>query len=709
MEQLERNDSQEEEILRERFELAKGRIEEIVQETKKDNGNSLWNESVDNVDSYREYFEKGAAFLLLLIEYSNQMAGKKVFTHSLEECQEMNKALYEDVLEANYAASYGNPAYACERLGEKLGSILCVLYAELRGGIFHAAQEDLEQLLIRMELFIEVYSAFTTSMADDKILPQDKTLQQIVYWYVSDYSEVAIQNSVEQMLLPGKNICEDIICNTDLQDLRGLYAYGEYVNDSQLKMAAYMNQLPQEKIDLMANTFTEGYRIGFELGNKDLSKKKTAEIRYALGFERMMKKAIENLAVLHLKPVIRRSPMGLLENGGMVKLGPVGANPNRQYDFDHKDDKALIFDKALLQRKLEIYRTVFEHLKAAARDYAGPAVLETFGEKDFDPVFCKEAAKLSAAQQKLWVEYRTGVGEIQRQYILEEERSFTIIAFPVPEIGENFEAIFDDIIAINTLDYMKYRNIQQRMIDTLDLADYVEIKGMNGNRTDLKVNLYKLTDPSKETIFENCVADVNIPVGEVFTSPVLKGTTGILHVSRVFLNGLEYRDLELHFEDGMIAGYHCSNFESEEENLKFIKENVLFHRDTLPMGEFAIGTNTTAYTCARKWGIESKMPILIDEKTGPHFAVGDTCYSHAEEIKVYNPDGKEIVARENEQSMKRKEDPKTGYFDCHTDITIPYDELKEIIAVTKEGQRIPIIAEGRFVLPGTEELNEALV
>lgn len=709
MEQNEMSSLQEEDILAERYELAKGRMEDILRETKAENQESLWkNEKIQNTEFYRDYFETEAKFLLLLMDYSDRLAGEKVFSVSLEECQRMNRALYEDILEENYATSYGNPAYAADRLGEKLGSLLCVLYAELRGGIFHAAQGNVELLLIRMELFIEVYSAFITSIAEDGMLPAEETLRQIIYWYVSDYSEVSIQDAVEQMLLPQKNMCEQVICQADLNDMRALYAYGEYVDASQIRMAEYMNGLSQEKIDLMANTFTEGYRIGFELGNKDLSKKKTAEIRYALGFERMMKKAIQNLTELHLQPVIRRSPMGLLENGGMVKLGPVGGNPNRQYDFDHKDDKACIFDKALVQRKLEVYRTVFEHLKGEARDYAGPAVLETFGEKDFDPVFKKEAWKLSAAQQKLFVEYRTGVGEIQRQYILEEERSFTIIAFPVPEIGENFEAIFDDIIDINTLDYMKYRNIQQKLIDALDQADHVEIKGMNGNHTDLTVNLFKLQNPSKETIFENCVADVNIPVGEVFTSPVLTGTNGVLHVSRVFLNGLEYRNLEIRFVDGMIADYTCSNFEEEEENRKLIKENVLFHRDTLPIGEFAIGTNTTAYTCARKWGIESKMPILIAEKTGPHFAVGDTCYSHAEEIKVFNPDGKEIVARENEQSFRRKEDPKAGYFDCHTDITIPYDELEEIVAVTQAGDRIPLIQKGRFVLPGTEELNKAL-
>ena len=204
------------------------------------------------------------------------------------------------------------------------------------------------------------------------------------------------------------------------------------------------------------------------------------------------------------------------------------------------------------------------------------------------------------------------------------------------------------------------------------------------------------------------MADVNIPVGEVFTSPVLEGTNGVLHVTRVFLNGLEYKDLEITFENGKIQNYNCANFATEEENRAFIKENILFRHKTLPLGEFAIGTNTTAYVAAKKLGVESKMPILIAEKMGPHFAVGDTCYSHAEEVKVYNPDGKEIVARDNEVAALRSVNPSKAYFNCHTDITIPYDELAELTAVKKDGDRITIIQNGRFVLPGTEELNEPL-
>ena len=135
---------------------------------------------------------------------------------------------------------------------------------------------------------------------------------------------------------------------------------------------------------------------------------------------------------------------------------------------------------------------------------------------------------------------------------------------------------------------------------------------------------------------------------------------------------------------------------------------MLFHHGSLPLGEFAIGTNTRAFVAARKYGIEDKLPILIAEKTGPHFALGDTCYSHAEEVRVCNPDGKEIIARDNEWSIKRKQGDASAYFNCHTDITIPYDELGEVSVVTHDERVIPVIIEGRFVLEGCEELNRAL-
>ena len=201
------------------------------------------------------------------------------------------------------------------------------------------------------------------------------------------------------------------------------------------------------------------------------------------------------------------------------------------------------------------------------------------------------------------------------------------------------------------------------------------------------------------------MADVNIPVGEVFTSPVLEGTNGLLHVCSVALEGFRFEDLRIRLQDGLVTEYGCGNFEDPEQGKQYIRENILFRHPTLPIGEFAIGTNTTAYQVARKYGIAEVLPILIAEKTGPHFAFGDTCYSWQEDVDVYNPDGKEIIARDNSCSILRKENPEKAYFNCHTDITIPYDELGSIAVLCSDGSEITLLENGRFVLPGTEELN----
>ena len=297
---------------------------------------------------------------------------------------------------------------------------------------------------------------------------------------------------------------------------------------------------------------------------------------------------------------------------------------------------------------------------------------------------------------------------MMNEYMKGEERSFTIVSYPIPEIGPDYEEIFDEIIRINTLDSEAYGSVQQTLIDVLDAGEAVHITGRGENKTDLTVKLHERRNPEKETNFENCVADVNIPVGEVFTTPVLEGTNGKLHVTKVYLGGLQYLDLEIDFEDGMVADYNCGNFQKKEDCRKYISDNILHNHKTLPLGEFAIGTNTTAYVTARKFGIEDKLPILIAEKTGPHFAVGDTCYSWSEEIRVYNPNGKEIIAKDNSVSIQRKEDVGKAYVNCHTDITIPYEELGSIQVIQRDGRRISLIENGRFVLHGTEILNEPL-
>ena len=673
-----------------RYELAIERIENIKGE------NTV-------SEKYRDYFRTLADFALLVDKLKEKIENGEYYKFSIEELECWNTHLYDDVLGEHYKTSYANPAFATEKFGIEYGRLLSFLYTELRGVIPYAFEKKTEYLDILFELFIEVYNQF-----EEENEPEYEHVRQTIYWYASDYCDVFLADRIKEQIDPEDSFAADLIMNSDFNDVRYLYYYGEYVSENEKRTAMHLNELPLETIQKMADVYTEGYRIGFVNTGKNLSKKATVNIRYTLGFERVIRIAIENFREMGLKPTIYRAGVSVLTKRQHLKIGYYGGIANKQYEYDHKDDQALILDRQFMERKLEVMRTTYEQYKDLARRHAGPACMETFGEEPFTPVSKSEAVKLNDKQKEISLEYDSKSSQIVNSYIPGDERSFTIVAYPVPEIGDQYEEIFDEIIKINTLDAKVYEKVQQTIIDALDQGTSVHILGNNGNHTDLRVQLYKLKDPKKETIFENCVADVNIPVGEVFTSPVLEGTNGVLHVSQVYLNELLYKDLEVTFSNGMVADYSCKNFEHELENKEYFLDNVLYRHPTLPLGEFAIGTNTTAYVAAKKYNIADKMPILIAEKMGPHFAVGDTCYSWAEDIKVYNPNGKEIVARDNSVSIQRKEDISAAYFHCHTDITIPYEELKSITVECADGKEIEIIRDGIFVLPGTEILNEPL-
>ena len=654
-------------------------------------------------EKYLIYFQDASIFLLELENVRRKIADRSWEHYSLKQKQSLNEILYSAVLEGHYEKSYANPAYAAKEMGLETGRLLSLLYAEIRSGIPYAFENRMDYLTILYELFIEVYNCFENTEE-----PEPKEIRDIFYWYASDYSDVFLADRIEEQIDPECSFAADIIEHADLETDDYLYRFGEYITENELGTARHLRSLPEDTLKKMADVYTEGYRIGFINTGKDLSIKSSVNIRYTLGFEKVIRIAIENFRKMGLKPVIYRAASSVITKREQYKIGYHGAIASQQYEYDHRQDQALFMDRRYIERRLEVAKTVYEKNKELAAGFAGPAVMETFGEKPFSPEANEAAPVYSEAQRKLALEYDSRSGQLTNRYIKGEERSFTIIAWPVPEIGENYPQIFNEVIRLNTLDAALYTRVQQILIDALDQGDYVQVRGKGQNQTDIRVNLRELDDPEKETLFENCVADVNIPVGEVFTSPALEGTEGVLHVSSVYLEGLQFRDLKLTFKEGRIADYICGNFENEEENRKYIYDNVLKNHDTLPLGEFAIGTNTTAYVAARKYGIEDKMPILIAEKTGPHFAVGDTCYSWSEDIRVYNPNGKEIVAKDNSISILRKEDVDKAYFHCHTDITLPYDELEEISVVTKEGKAIILLKDGKFVLPGTEVLNEPL-
>lgn len=622
-----------------------------------------------------------AADFSLLLERDPQLKSLP-----LADLQALNRDLYA-ALEpgANYAQCPANPDFAVQHYGQELGGLTAAVYTRSRSLRNSLLAENYLDAVLFVRLFQSLHSLAEAGNRD-----YSTWLSEYRSSEMSDFStRVAFQ--IQQRFNPQADYYRRVVESADLSDPRYLYRFGVYVSEHDLALAQFILQYPASELAAIARFIVQSWMDGFTRAKKDYRIKRYANLMVPLGMERLSKLLIAELTAIGITPLVS---------------SPLSNGINRQFSYDHRFDRALILDREYVDLSLDTSAEVYAALKDTIALQAGPVYVELFGETPFAPEAKTTALQLSPAQQALSREQNGRVAQIYYQYYRRDEASFTIIAFPSPEIGDKFPQIFADTLKINLLDSMRYAAIQQKIIDVLDTAEYVHVLGKPGNDTDIRVRLHPLTDPEHQTNFENCVADVNIPVGEVFTSPLLTGTTGTLHVEDIYLGNLRYFNLKMHFEDGWVKDYSCTNFPNSAEGKKYIHQNLLLPHDSLPIGEFAIGTNTTAYQIARKYDILALLPILIIEKMGPHFAIGDTCFSHEEEAPHPNfLNGKEMIAVENEKSATRQADPVNAYTQKHMDITLPYEMLQSITAITKEGLRHDIIRDGRFVVPGTEELN----
>ncbi len=600
--------------------------------------------------------------------------------------EETNKAFYAALDPASgYASCPGNPEFAVQEYGAELGGLAAAIYLNARAVRQHLLRQNFLDPMILTQLYFTLYEKAAAGNTDYAAWLADYRAAEL-----SDFEDRVAWKS-HQRFSPEADYYREVLETADLTDLRYLYRYGFYLSEHDIAMAEFVNKYPEEELAAIARFIVQSWVDGFVRGKKDYTKKRYANLIFPCGMERLGKMLSAELVHIGIIPIIAQ---------------PLSQGINRQFNYDHRFDNALVLDRDYLELSLQTTGAVWEALKDTIALQAGPVYVELFGETPFAPEAKAAALKLSPEQQTLFRELNARNAQLYFKYYRRDEASFSIIAFPSPEIGKRFKEIFADTLKINLLDSERYARIQQNIIDVLDTAEYVHVKGKPGNDTDILVKMHTINDPAKETNFENCVADVNIPVGEVFTSPVLQGTTGTLHVEDIYLGALRYFNLRVHFEDGWVKDYSCTNYSDPAEGKKFIHENLLLPHDTLPIGEFAIGTNTLAYQIARKYDIQALLPILIIEKMGPHFAIGDTCYSHEEDAPHPSfVNGKEMIAVENEKSATRKDDPVGAYTQKHMDITLPYDMLQSIAAVAKDGTRTLIIQSGRFVVPGTEELN----
>lgn len=481
-------------------------------------------------------------------------------------------------------------------------------------------------------------------------------------------------------------------CGTDLGWMED---YGLPVREEERSLARFLYRYPARRLREMGEHIVQAMLHGFLSQGRDRRERKLVRLNYCLGQEALAQEVLRALEERGLRAIVQQ-PRCLTWSG--------------EYAMAHAADRAACLDEAALKALLAAYAGAFEEKAELLRDTCGMIGIGQFGEAAGLPGTLPGAYEPPPERRQRLLELENAKRELEAVYLAPSDLSFCKVAYPNLLVGEEaFPAVFDAFCELNTMDSQRYELVQQTIIDALDTCERVEMKGAGDNRTDLVVRLGALKDPARETNFLNCGGDLNIPHGELFTTPRLEGTDGVLHVKEIYLNGVYFKDLFLRFENGCVADYGCGGCGDEAAGRAFVRKHLFRGLETLPMGEFAIGSNTLAYAIARDMDLLPRMPILLAEKMGPHVAVGDPCFARGEDAPVHNLlDKKEMVARENERTARRGGGEQV-YTNVHTDITLAFDELERLEGVRADGGRVPVLKDGRFVLAGTEILNEPLM
>lgn len=173
------------EFLKERYELAVERIAQIKEEHGLD---GVWN----------DYFVSVAELLKKIDRYYDFVKQEGTETVELTILQEWNRELYENLLEDRYETSYVNSIYTRKLFGEEYGRLLAAVAMEMYSLVDLATKNLLEEVVIRMELFVELYGACVCAWQETGKNVAYETLHQIVYWYVSDYSDITMERQIKE-------------------------------------------------------------------------------------------------------------------------------------------------------------------------------------------------------------------------------------------------------------------------------------------------------------------------------------------------------------------------------------------------------------------------------------------------------------------------------------------------------------------------------
>ncbi|NQU04512.1 MAG: hypothetical protein HQ568_00355, partial [Calditrichaeota bacterium] len=397
----------ENEKVRESYDSTLLRINEICDET------ADYQKLTEKREYYR-FLNTTGNLILKLAELESNLCDEYFVTKFFEELYEENKALFSELLPANYVESYLNPTYCVKIFGDKYGQALSFIYVIYRQYINYAFFHKIFRMEETNRLFMNLF---------DVVKGEDfsyKALLEIINRNCKRDRTIEMTYDLKESFDKSFTYYNDIIEDSDINDLRYIFKYGRVITDYEIRTAKHLGNLPQDEINRLSTLTAKAYVDGFIRDEKDISIKSTVGVGFSIGQERIIRKLIENLKGYNLEAVVNSVSTTVV---------------NKQYSYDHRFDTTMCLDEEFTSMMERCFGSAFEDCKEMASAFSGIIGFDKFGEPPFIPENKPECLKFTDEQQKIIQIFQNKMMMIQERYMPRKEWSFTMIALPSPEIG----------------------------------------------------------------------------------------------------------------------------------------------------------------------------------------------------------------------------------------------------------------------------------
>lgn len=321
------------------------------------------------------------------------------------------------------------------------------------------------------------------------------------------------------------NIFTEILMEANDTHFDWLARYGKAISRKDIHMAKHWFALSDKELQRIAKHIADAFFHGFISQSRQIAGRSNVRLLYSIGQEAIAKQVFQEFMERGISP---------------IPLEPQSTSIPYVYELDHRFDEMLNNYVSSQDMLNQFYENSMQKYQQSVENICGFVRVSSFGRE----------AKASRSQyafeppQKMrdaYQQYQSHVRDVESRILRPDRLSFCSVAFPDIDIGKDFSDIFEEFMHINTEDSAHYEEIQQQLIDILDTCDSVHIQGLGLNKTDIHICFRKELDAKTQSNFLNCGGDLNIPYGEVFTTPSLTGTEGVYFVNEIFIQNNYYK------------------------------------------------------------------------------------------------------------------------------------------------------------------------